>query len=453
MSDSFRERCEVLESSLGPGFEHYYEDLRMLERLRQAGFQRPVIYDIGASNTVWSVLAHAIFPDACIEMFEPLAEVSDRYAKGKLTHPKVVAFLQTAEQTTHPIALGRRNGTCRFCRMSDESASTSLDGGFASGGAEFISLPMRRLDDYAKEQGLPPPDIIKLDTQGSEIDILHGAGQALSSARAVFVESWTAKGYGKSTPLLLEMAEFLSHSGFFPADFCGEHRTPAGVLNAQDVLFLKGPAPASLVQAEVVSGESAFTRLAGAGFDPSLICVYGYRQENWQSEAASVFPNARISWSEPPQVSRNLDNGQSEPDRVFVFDAVGDQPLLPASFARIITPGSAVIVKIRFGVQDDCRSTGFLAIARQLAERDFHLFDLGLCGRDSDYGFLKWADAIFVSRSNPKSPLHSVWPADVYSEPCLKMFPPSVKNVRMAVSRLKQWLLTNLRRAAGGIGE
>jgi hypothetical protein len=239
------------------------------------------------------------------------------------------------------------------------------------------------------------------------------------------------------------MTEFLSRSGFFPADFCGEHRTSAGALNAQDVLFLKGKQPASLVQAEVLSGESAFSRLATAGLDPARICVYGHQQDKWESEAASFFPSAHLCGAEALQSQPGSLKKSKASDDVFVFEAYGPQPSLPEAFAQIITPGSAVVVRTQVGADGGAESLCFLSIARQLAKCDLHLFDIGFRSRHSESSFLRWADFVFVDRDNPKSPLHEVWPTYLYNEPRLKMFAPSITDLRRAASRLKQRLLAS----------
>lgn len=232
----------TIRDKLGTGFQWYYEDLDLLLKVRDAKLPANVIFDVGASNTIWSVMAHAVFPAARIEMFEPLAEVSERYLHGKLTHPSVVSFLREADHRTHPVALGSRNGICHFHRMKDESASTSIISGYAIGSSDVIPVPMHRLDDFVDKNGLQMPDIIKLDTQGSEGDILKGARRSLTHVQAVFIESWLTKIYGPHTPLLLEVAHFLADFGLFLVDFGGEYRGDNGILHTKDALFLR-PTP------------------------------------------------------------------------------------------------------------------------------------------------------------------------------------------------------------------
>lgn len=436
MDNSFHERCEARKVALGPGFQHYHEDLETLEKLRRAGFQRPVIYDIGASNTVWSVVAYEIFPDCRIEMFEPLAELSDRYAKGKLSHPKVVAFLENADQATHPIVLGSRNGTCRFCRMPDESASTSLNCGFPTGSAEFVDLPMHRLDDYAVLRGLQPADIIKLDTQGSEIDIMRGAAGVLASAKAVFVESWLTKGYGPQTPLLLEMTEFLSRYGFLLADLSGEHRTPENILYAKDALYLKY-LPGPLQQdAEEVSGESSFSRLAKSGFTAKKVLICADRPEVWRAEAERAFPRVTVEIGNI-EMLRQPAKGSTTPE-ILILDYGPD---LIRTVSEFLHPGMAVVARIRTDSQVEAAEQSFLVLGKIMAQRDLHLFDLGQCCRSSSSGFLHWADVVFLGRSANVSPLRTVGSGSLYRLPRLASELVSFKDyARLFCSKPREWL-------------
>src|SRR5262249_15773135 len=54
------------------------------------------------------------------------------------------------------------------------------------------------------------PDLIKLDTQGSEHAILSRAPRCLGHAGLVFAETWFERGYGPQTPLITELRELLN---------------------------------------------------------------------------------------------------------------------------------------------------------------------------------------------------------------------------------------------------
>lgn len=408
-------RGENLKACLGPAFSHYLEDLDALEKLKRAGFDAPTIYDIGASNTIWSVMAHAVFPTSHLEMFEPLAELSERYAKGKLTHPKVVAFLAEADQRTHPIVLGSKNGKCRFHRLADESASTSIGGTSATSDSVVYDLPVHRLDDYVHSQGLRPPDIIKLDTQGSEMDILTGATQALNSARAVHVECWLTKAYGEHTPLLPDMTEFLNRHGFFPADLCGEHRNKQNVLHTKDVLFVKEGAVSIPAAGEITTGENALSVLAGKGFTPNRIHLAVQDHIGWKTEAGRICPGVEVL-TLPIAPSRGTKAGDNNLSEVLVVDDSVPDTVWRELIKHLLHPGMAVVVQTPLRAGTGAANRSFLEVVRQLASRDFHVLDFGQSHRDTISGFVVQVDTIFINRTHDISPLRRVRKSGLYSK-------------------------------------
>ncbi len=230
---------EKISDHLGVAWQHYDVDLDMLMHLRWLGVEPATIYDIGASNTVWAVMAHAVFPKARLELFEPLAEISDAYLHGKHTHPSVRHFLAVADFQIHPIALGNRNGECNFHHFEGDAGSTSLQMEHVTPDVKQIKVPLHRLDDYVKSKNLSPPDIAKMDTQGAELEILEGGCNALSKASAVFMECWLSKGYGKNTPLILSLSNALADLGFDLFDIGDEYRSPDGTAQTKDAVFVR----------------------------------------------------------------------------------------------------------------------------------------------------------------------------------------------------------------------
>src|SRR5271170_3263208 len=98
-------------------------------------------------------------------------------------------------------------GHYRICAVSDRSATVELttavhpyfsslrppsDGYWqqAAGAArETVAIPARTLDDIVAETQLPPPHLVKLDIQGSELAALAGAPRTLGATNLVVVET------------------------------------------------------------------------------------------------------------------------------------------------------------------------------------------------------------------------------------------------------------------------
>jgi hypothetical protein len=85
---------------------------------------------------------------------------------------------------------------------------------------------------------LPPPDLIKIDVQGAELDVLAGAPDALRNASALIVEV-SLVDYNTGAPLIADVMAATDREGFKCVDLCEVHRTPANFVLQLDLLFAR----------------------------------------------------------------------------------------------------------------------------------------------------------------------------------------------------------------------
>lgn len=98
-------------------------------------------------------------------------------------------------------------------------------------------MPLVRLDDYIPRANVPPPDLMKLDVQGFELEVLNGGRHALAHATAVICEVSFIEFY-KGQPLFADLATFLNEHQFVPHAFA--RTMPTGrPLGQTDVLFVR----------------------------------------------------------------------------------------------------------------------------------------------------------------------------------------------------------------------
>ena len=93
------------------------------------------------------------------------------------------------------------------------------------------------LDIIRKVNKLPLPDFLKIDTQGSEIDILKGGKKTLKKCKIILLECPIIS-YNKGAPILDEYIKYLNILGFLPFDVCEIHRID-DVFVQVDIIFLK----------------------------------------------------------------------------------------------------------------------------------------------------------------------------------------------------------------------
>lgn len=210
----------------------HIESLELLEAARSLGICR--IYDIGANAGTWTLLAKAVFPEATVEAFEPLARHCADFG---------TALQGISGVRLHPIALGSENGSESLRVMGSSDSSSMLPLAVASRtqfGAEEVEqvrVEMRRLDDCRSELGLEFPDLIKLDVQGYEMEVLKGATACLAQAKAVVVEVSFVE-YYEGQCSFHHLVAYLARFSLFLA-VLGDHTPTGRTLGQTDVLFLR----------------------------------------------------------------------------------------------------------------------------------------------------------------------------------------------------------------------
>jgi FkbM family methyltransferase len=202
------------------------------QAIKQRGYKFPTIYDVGGSNGSWVNIMSKVFPESRFELFEPLAEIHPKYKE-------ILVYLKGIHPDSHmnPIAIGEKDGSIKINIYDDPSASTTLPVGFFSG-TKSANVPMRSIDSIVQSKMCPAPDMIKIDIQGGELAALKGAEKTLPNVQFLMLETWIQRGYGKETPLLSELIQYLAPRGFQPYEFADVFRSETGETVAVDVWFI-----------------------------------------------------------------------------------------------------------------------------------------------------------------------------------------------------------------------
>jgi hypothetical protein len=77
-----------------------------------------------------------------------------------------------------------------------------------------IEVPVETLDEIRSSMNLPYPDLIKIDTQGYELEVLAGATDVLSRASFCIVECCYERLY-ENAPLISDIITLFSALGWF----------------------------------------------------------------------------------------------------------------------------------------------------------------------------------------------------------------------------------------------
>jgi FkbM family methyltransferase len=211
----------------------HIDSLELLELIQlESSLPVAVIYDLGANIGTWTALARAVFPSAQVHAFEPLPDHTTKFRQRFGSKPGV---------TLHQVALGAQSGEAEMDVTTYSDAASLLP--LAKASQQYFGLsqgsrvrvPVTRLDDWRAANGIPPPDVIKLDLQGYEIEALRGALGTLSHVRYVISEVSFAEFY-VGQPLFTDVVRFLAEQGLFLHAL--GYNTPLGApLIQNDLLF------------------------------------------------------------------------------------------------------------------------------------------------------------------------------------------------------------------------
>jgi FkbM family methyltransferase len=107
---------------------------------------------------------------------------------------------------------------------------------YGEGKYKTIKVPTSTLDakNYFPDQSI---DLIKLDTQGAELDILNGGQETLKRTQYALIETSLAE-YNQGAPMIDKIVDKMNEYGFHIMDII-EYHIYNGLIFQLDILFKK----------------------------------------------------------------------------------------------------------------------------------------------------------------------------------------------------------------------
>lgn len=133
-----------------------------------------VCWDIGTYIGYFSLIM-ARNAQQTVYCFEPLAGNRQRIAEQQELNPEL-------KLTVFPWALGAAPGQADFVVMNDASMGKLAASSFQTERAAQarLTVEVKTIDDVVAQDLAPPPDLIKIDTEGAEYQVLRGAERTLA---------------------------------------------------------------------------------------------------------------------------------------------------------------------------------------------------------------------------------------------------------------------------------
>lgn len=214
----------------------------LLEDLRARGLKCESVLDVGAHKTEWSRMAKAVFPGANCFLIEPLAEMQPLLNAFCGEFPGSRGFHAGAGSQAGEMTLtsGSDLAGASLLPFSDETVDES-GAAIEAPGEKRRPVAVVTIDDLMASGDLPPPQLVKLDVQGFELEALRGASTLFEcECVQVFVLEVSLFEFMPGMPIFHEVVGFMEQRGYYAYDFPGFLRRPFdGALAQVDICFVR----------------------------------------------------------------------------------------------------------------------------------------------------------------------------------------------------------------------
>ena len=143
----------------------------------------PVIFDIGANCGFFTMRSLDFFPKAKIYAFEPQLKVNEKFKEN------IKANNLQDRISLHQFAIADRNYHSTFYEnKSPISASLLKEKVSRRTIRKQYPVEIISLNWFVEEFSVPSPDILKIDVEGSELDVLKGSTDLLNEISILLIE-------------------------------------------------------------------------------------------------------------------------------------------------------------------------------------------------------------------------------------------------------------------------
>lgn len=149
-----------------------------------------VVYDIGSCVLDWTNEARKIWPDAKFVLFDAFDLAESLYVKEGYEDYHIGVLSDSDERT---VKFYQNDTLCTGNSYYKELNDSVFPPD------RYILKKTRALDSVVKEKGFSLPDLIKIDVQGSELDVINGASECLGHAKHLIVELQSVQ-YNEGAP-------------------------------------------------------------------------------------------------------------------------------------------------------------------------------------------------------------------------------------------------------------
>jgi len=201
----------------------------LMNRINETGFRPRTIFDIGVASGTQDL--YKAFPDSHFILIEPLIEclpylktLTNTLSNSEYILAAATSYSGQVTIHVHPDIFGSS------FYLEDEDSDVN--------GVERL-VPTVTISDICNKKRTNGPYLLKVDTQGSELEVIKGAGAILSETEMVILETSLFK-FFKGGPEFHDVITFMKKLGFVVYDiFNLQYRLLDGAMSQVDVAFVK----------------------------------------------------------------------------------------------------------------------------------------------------------------------------------------------------------------------
>jgi len=196
-----------------------------LSELLKNGLSIETIYDIGAYKGEWSTYYNKTsLKNKKFYLFE-----ANQSNEKFLSNTKFNYYIDVLSDSKKKLKFYTKGLTGdSYYRELSERYSKDL---------KFNLISTNTLNDIVEKNNLDYPNFVKIDTQGSEIDILKGANKVLANCNLLYLETPIIE-YNLGSPNFSETVKYLNSIGFIPYDICEIHYMDKMLIQI-DILYIR----------------------------------------------------------------------------------------------------------------------------------------------------------------------------------------------------------------------
>jgi FkbM family methyltransferase len=171
-----------------------------------------VVWDVGANMGLFSFAAAGLAgADGRVYAVEPDAVMARLLRRSARLNP------QAAPVEVIPCAVAQDLALAHFQIAERSRASNALEGFQLSqiGGVRETQIVLTVSLDWLADR-LPPPDVLKIDVEGAELAVFHGAKNLLKTKRPILIFELTRRNWDEESHLLRDLGYALFDSDLPP---------------------------------------------------------------------------------------------------------------------------------------------------------------------------------------------------------------------------------------------